>query len=92
MESSTTVPSGDMKQYLMSKYRVSLINKLTRQDLDEFQYFLRNQYDPGHGWNRKVRLQFEQKLRMYFHEETLRREISGIEAVLSALRPEDLPK
>jgi len=35
-------------------------------------------------------LQFEAKLRRYFHEEVIRREISGIEALLNLLTPADL--
>ncbi len=84
------IPFGDTKQYLMNKYQAMFIDKLTRQDLDEFQFYIRNQYDPGHGWNHNFRLKFEQKLRYYFHEEIIKREISNIEAVLSLLRPEDL--
>lgn len=84
------IPFGDMKRYLMNKYRINLIDKLTRQDLDEFQFYIHNQYNPGRGWNRDFRLKFEQKLIHYFHEEIIRREISGIEAILNMLKPEDL--
>jgi len=82
----------DMKQALADKYRAILIDKLTRQDLEEFQYYIRNQYDPEHGWNHEFRMKFEAKLRQYFHEEIIRREIPGIESVLVLLRPEDLKK
>jgi len=84
------IPSDEMKQSLMNRYGETLIQKLTRQDLDEFQTYLKGQYDPGKGWNHKNRLKFESKLRQYFHEEVIRREISGIEAVLKVLTPEDL--
>ncbi|MGA2160640.1 MAG: hypothetical protein ABSG28_00365 [Methanoregula sp.] len=80
----------DMKRSLMNKYQATLIDKLTRQDLDEFQFYIRNQYDPEQGWNREFRMKFEFKLREYFHEEIIQREISSIEAVLKWLKPEDL--
>jgi hypothetical protein len=80
----------EMKRSLVNRYRETLINKLTRQDLFELQSSLREQYDPVRGWDQKNRLKFETKLRQYFHEEIIRREISGIEAVLALLTPEDL--
>ena len=67
------------------------IDKLTRQDLDEFQFYIRNQSDRN-GWNHDF--QFEdptQNLGIIFHEEIIKRgDLSNIEAVLSFLRPEDL--
>ncbi len=41
------IPFGDTKQYLMNKYQAMFIDKLTRQDLDEFQFYIRNQYRSG---------------------------------------------
>ena len=84
------IPFEEMKQSLMNRYRKALIDQLSRQDLDELQSYIRDQYDPGKGWSHKNRLKFESKLRQYFHEEVIRREISGIEAVLKLLTPEDL--
>jgi hypothetical protein len=84
------LPSDEMKQSLMNRYRETLIRNLTRQDLAELQTYLKGQYDPGKGWNHKNRLKFESKLRQYFHEEIIRREISSIEAVLKLLTLEDL--
>jgi hypothetical protein len=35
-------------------------------------------------------MKFEVKLRQYFHEEVLRREIVSIETLLSLMQPQDL--
>jgi hypothetical protein len=35
-------------------------------------------------------LKFESRLRQYFHEEVMRREIVSIETLLSLLKPEDV--
>jgi hypothetical protein len=84
------IPPDKMKQSLVNRYREILISKLTPQDLAEFQVYLRGQYGPGTGWNHENRLKFEAKLKQYFHEEVIRREISSIEAVLKLLTLEDL--
>jgi hypothetical protein len=82
----------EFKTLLMNKYKETFIEKLTRQDLDELQFYLKKQYDKNHGWNREYRLKFELKLRQYFHEEILRREIAGIETLLSLILPQDLER
>jgi hypothetical protein len=81
---------NEIKTSLMDKYRETFIDKLTQQDLEELQIFLKKQYDKEHGWNSEYKLKFEFKLRQYFHEEVLRREIAGIETLLGLLQPEDL--
>jgi DNA-binding MurR/RpiR family transcriptional regulator len=83
-------PFDKMKQSLMDRYQETFIRKLTRQDLAEFQTYLKDEFDPTKGWDLKSRLKFESKLRNYFHEEIIRREIASIEAVLELLKPEDL--
>ena len=83
-------PSDEMKMSLMNKYRETFIDKLTLRDLEELQFYLRKQYDKTSGWNSEYRLKFEFKLKQYFHEEILRREIASIETLLSLLQPQDL--
>ena len=82
--------SDDIKTSLMNKYREMFIDKLTRQDLEELQFYLRQQYDKERGWNSEYKLKFEFKLRQYFHEEILKREIASIETLLGLLQPQDL--
>jgi len=82
--------SDEVKTSLMNKYRETFIDKLTPQDLEELQCYLRQQYDIEHGWNNEYRLKFEFKLRQYFHEEILKREIASIETLLGLLQPQDL--
>jgi CRISPR/Cas system endoribonuclease Cas6 (RAMP superfamily) len=80
----------ELKKSLINKYKEMFIEKLTRKDLDEFQFYLKKQYDNEHGWNREYRMKFELKLRQYFHEEVLRREIASIETLLTIMQPQDL--
>jgi hypothetical protein len=80
----------DIKTSLMNKYGEMFIDKLTTKDLDEFQFFLRKQYDKESGWNNEYKLKFESKLRQYFHEEVMRREIASIETLLGLLDRRDL--
>lgn len=80
----------EMKRSLIDRYRETLIGRLTPRDLAELQSYIRNQYDPVKGWDAGNRLNLEEKLRHYFHEEIIRREISSIEAVVQWLTPEDL--
>ena len=78
------------KRSLKNRYKKTLIDRLTPRDLEEFQTYIKGQYDPTSGWNLKCRQKFEMKLRNYFHEEILRREIAAIETVLGMLTPADL--
>lgn len=82
--------SDEVKTSLMNKYREMFIDKLTPHDLEELQFYLARQYDKERGWNREYRLKFEFKLRQYFHEEILKREIASIETLLGLLQPQDL--
>ena len=66
------------------------VDKLTQQDLRELQFYLKNQFDEKRRINAEYKLKFESKLRQYFHEEVLRREIVSIETLVSLLRPEDV--
>jgi hypothetical protein len=79
-----------LKWYLMNKYRTLLTDKLTPQDLEEFQYCLRHQYDPERGWDREYLTRFVLKIREYMQEDILKREIAGIESLLTLMKPEDL--
>jgi hypothetical protein len=80
----------DIKTSLMNKYGEIFIDKLTTKDLDELQFFLKKQYDKQSGWNKEYKLKFESKLRQYFHEEVMKREIASIETLLGLLSRRDL--
>ncbi len=80
----------DLKWYLMNKYRRLFTEKITPDDLEELQYYLRRQYDPKSGWNREYNKRFVLKLGEYMTVEILRREIAGIESLLTLMKPEDL--
>ena len=82
----------NLKSSLMNKYRDMFVEKLTRHDLEELQSCLKKQYDRDHGWNHEYRVKFELKLRRYFHEEVLKREITSIETLLSLMVPQDLER
>ncbi len=80
----------EIKTSLMDKYREMFIDKLTPQDLEELQIYLGKQFDKEHGWNSEYKQKFESKLRQYFHEEVLQREIASIETLLSLMQRHDL--
>ncbi len=82
--------SDEVKTSLMNKYREMFIDKLTPQDLEELQFYLGHQYNEKLGWNSEYKLKFEFKLRQYFHEEILRRELASIETLLELMQPQDL--
>jgi hypothetical protein len=77
---------------LVERYRTTLVDKLTQGDLEELQFYLRNQFDEGGNLNREYKEKFEWKLRRYLHEEVLTREIAGIEALVRNLKPRDLKR
>ena len=79
-----------LKTTLMAKYRSSLVMKLNRGELAKLQRLLQKKFDKDRTINPEYRLLFMFRLRKYFHEETLIREIAGIEALIEVLRPEDL--
>jgi hypothetical protein len=82
--------SDDIKTTLMNKYMEMFVDKLTQQDLRELQFYLKNQFDEKRQINAEYKLKFESKLRQYFHEEVLMREIVSIETLLGLLKPEDV--
>jgi DNA-binding MurR/RpiR family transcriptional regulator len=82
----------DVKAALLSKYRRMFVDRLTVQDLQELQFYVRNQIEANHRIDPENRLKFEFKLRQYFPEEVLRREIASIELLLEQLNPTDLGK
>jgi hypothetical protein len=82
--------SDDIKTTLMNKYKEIIVDKLTQQDLRELQFYLTNQFDEKRQINAEYKLKFESKLRQYFHEEVLWREIVSIETLLGLLKPEDV--
>jgi hypothetical protein len=95
MPEKPTPEEGDqssLKTVLMNKYRDLLLDRITKEDLEELRYYLSRQYDEKHGWNDECRRRFEQKLQMFMHEEIMRREIAGIETLLPLLTHEDVRK
>jgi len=82
--------SDDIKTTLMNKYKEMFVDKLTQQDLRELQFYLKNQFNENRQLNTEYKLKFESRLRQYFHEEVLRREIISIETLLGLLTPEDV--
>ncbi len=83
---------GDLKWYLMNKYRALFVDKLTREDLEELRYYFRLQYDPKRGWDKKYAGKFVLKLQEYMHEEILKCEIAGIVSLVTLMKPDDLNK
>jgi len=83
-------PSDDIKTTLMNKYKEMFVDKLTKQDLKELQFYLKNQFDENRQLNAKYKLKFESLLRQYFHEEVMRREIISIETLLGLLTTDDV--
>ena len=80
----------ESRESLVERYRTILVDRLTRADLAELRFYLRNQFDRRGNLDREYKEKFEGKLRRYLHEEVLTREITGIEALIRVLRPEDL--
>ncbi len=87
-----TNSSDDLKTTLMNKYKEMFVDKLTPQDLRELQFYLKNQFDEKRQINAEYKLKFESRLRQYFHEEVMRREIISIETLLGLLTAEDVKK
>jgi hypothetical protein len=84
------ISDDEIKTSLMNKYGEMFIDKLIPQDLEELQLYLGKQYDKERGWNNEYKQKFEFKLRQYFHEEVLRREIASIETLLGLMQRQDL--
>ena len=82
----------EMKSALIDKYRSMFVDRLTPRDLEELQMLLRGKINADRTINHKFLLKFEYKLRTFFHEEILTREMTSIEAVVESLRPEDLKR
>lgn len=83
-------PSDDIKTTLINKYKTMFVDKLTQQDLRELKSYLQDQFDEKRTLNAEYKLKFESKLRQYFHEEVMKREIVSIETLVSLLNPEDV--
>jgi hypothetical protein len=79
-----------LKETLIQRYRTDFIDKLTREDLAELKKYLRKEFDADGNIVPEYRELFEEKLRHYFHESVLEREIVNIEALVRELTPTDL--
>jgi|GEM_PF-990137 len=84
------IQQNELKKFLLNKYRDLLVDKLTGNDLQELQDYLSREYDDRSGWSGEYRKKFELKLRTYMHEEIMRREIAGIETLLTLMTVKDL--
>jgi len=82
--------SDDIKTTLINKYKEMFVDKLTKQELFELQFYLKNQFDENRQLNAEYKLKFESRLRQYFHEEVMKREIISIETLIGLLKPEDV--
>ena len=82
----------DLKSSLLEKYRKIFVEKLTPEQLEELQVLLKNKFNPDRTMNREFVLKFEFRLRDFFHEDFLMREMANIEALVENLKPEDLKK
>jgi hypothetical protein len=87
----TRKTSTETKSALVKKYRKIFIEKLSRADLEELQRLLKKQFSQNRVIIPANKLEFELKLRKYFHEEIMRREIASIETLIEQLKTEDLP-
>lgn len=85
-------PVLEEKGELLNRYRTMFVDKLTIADLQELRFYVTNMVDSDHRINPVCRQKLEFRLRQYFHEEILKREMAGIETLLMMLRPEDLQK
>jgi hypothetical protein len=92
LQPGTENETNDVKSSLISKYRDIFIAKLSPEDLRELQFYLKNRFRENRTLDADYTVKFEEKLRQYFHEEILKREIVSIETLLTLLRPEDLKK
>ncbi|MDD1665320.1 MAG: hypothetical protein LUQ32_08175 [Methanomicrobiales archaeon] len=82
----------EMERSLRARYKTTLVDKLTREDLEDLKFSLENQFDEHHNLNLAYKRKFEWTLRKYLHEEVLTREITGIEVLIRSLKPEDLKR
>ncbi|MDD1679720.1 MAG: hypothetical protein LUO93_11130 [Methanomicrobiales archaeon] len=88
-QSTSHLPES-LKETLIQRYRTSFIEKLTAKDLAELKRYVRKEFDKEGNIIPEYRRKFEEKLRCYFHESVLEREIVNIEALVRELSPEDL--
>jgi hypothetical protein len=79
-----------LKETLIQRYRTDFIDKLTPDDLKELKKYLQREFDAQGNIVPVYRELFEEKLRHYFHESVLEREIVNIEALVRELSLKDL--
>jgi hypothetical protein len=91
VKKKTSAGSSDsIKETLIRRFRTGFVDQLTPEDLAELKKYLKNEFDAKGNINPEYRQKFEEKLRNYFHESVLEREIVNIEALVRVLSPEDL--
>jgi hypothetical protein len=82
--------SDELGTTLRARYRTTLIEKLTRKDLETLKFYLRRQFDEHGHLSNEYKGKFEWTLRKYLNDEVLTREITGIEALIRILQPDEL--
>ena len=78
--------ADELKSSLVSRYRKMFVDKLTPEDLEELKLLLRNKFDADRAINQDYLLKFEVRLRDFFHEEFLAREMASIETLIEKLK------
>jgi hypothetical protein len=91
-ENSTGGASDPLTSSLVAKYRTIFVDKLSPRDLEELQILLKNKFAADRTINQDYLRKFELRLRDFFHEEILTREMASIELLVERLRPGDLKK
>ena len=81
---------GSVKADLIAKFRTSFVDRLSKKDLGDLQFFLRHSFGKDRTIKTEYFTKFTFMLRQYFHEETLTRDMASIEALVELLKPEDL--
>jgi hypothetical protein len=79
-----------LKEILKRRYKSGFVDKLTPVDLAELKMYLQKEFDSKGNIQPEFRKRFEEKLRNYFHESVLEKEMVSIEALVRELSPEDL--
>jgi hypothetical protein len=82
--------SDELGRSLRARYMTTLIDKVTRKDLGVLKFYLERQFDEHGDLSIEYKGKFEWTLRKYLNEEVLTREITGIEALIRILQPEEL--
>jgi hypothetical protein len=81
-----------LKTSLLAKYRTIFVDRLSPRDLEELKVLLKNKFGSDRSIHPDYQRRFELRLRDYFHEEILTREMASVELLVEKLGPEDLKR